>query len=179
MSDFQDEIQKEERDNPDVIAIDLEEVPQLFGSDVDEVELSGFARLNSDEVFAFLVVVLAHDLQELEGSAIGRNAEFAVEELISGVGFRNVLSHGVLHASVEEVVVVDFVKTELAGLIVIFVLLSVGLVDTLSNQFAELKDECLDVGEDFAFLVLVQFFQDVLLSDRVAAQEVGDGAQQN
>jgi hypothetical protein len=52
----------------------LEEISELFGGDVDEVELPGFSGLDSNEVFAFFVVVFTHDLEEFEGPSVGSDA---------------------------------------------------------------------------------------------------------
>lgn len=58
----------------DIAAEDMEEIPEFLGGDIYKVVLLGLAGLHPDEVLALLVVVLAQQLQELEGAAVGGDA---------------------------------------------------------------------------------------------------------
>lgn len=71
LSDLIYEIKKVQRYDFNIITVNLEQISKFFSSDVDKVELSGFAWLHSDEIFAFLVVIFAHDLQKFECSPVG------------------------------------------------------------------------------------------------------------
>lgn len=46
-------------------------------------------------MFALFVVVLAKQLQELEGSSVGSDAELVVDELVGGIGFKYIFPQGI------------------------------------------------------------------------------------
>jgi hypothetical protein len=176
LRDFEDEVEQEERHFLDVAAEDVEEIPELLGGDVYEVVLLGLPGLYSDEVLPLLVVVLAQQLQELEGPPIGGDAQLVIEVLVSGVGLENVLTQRVSLAHIVVVVVVYSVGGELASSLL---LAHVGLDDVLLDEHAELLNQRLDVLEDLVLGVLVELLDDVLLGEGVAAEEVGDGAEED
>lgn len=174
---FEYEVKQEKRYNANVLAVDLEEIPELFGGDIDEIELSALAWLHSDEMLTFFVVVLAHYLQELEGPAVSRDTQPFVEQLVSGVRLRDILPHRVLQPDVEIIVVVHFVKVELPSFLTSLILLGVCFVDTLPNELTQLEDQRLDVGKNFILLVFVQLLQHILLRNWVSSEQVCNSAQ--
>jgi hypothetical protein len=104
---LEDEVQEEEGDFADVGGQEKENVPDLFGGYLDEVEVLEVVLLVPDEIFAVSVVVLAQQLQELEGSLVGSDAGQGIDLLIGRLGLKDVLSGDKPLVGDVEVVVVD------------------------------------------------------------------------
>lgn len=62
LRDFEQKVEQKHGHFGDVLVHDLEQVAELLGGDVDKIGLPDFVRLVPDPVFAFDVVVLAHEL---------------------------------------------------------------------------------------------------------------------
>ena len=80
---------------------------------------------------------------------------------------------------IEEIVVVNFVGTELVRLHICLVLLGVALVDIFADELAEDEDEGLDIGKNLVFFIFLQLLQHIFLGYGVSSQKVSYGAQQN
>lgn len=154
----------------------MEEISKFLGGDIDEVVLFGLAGLHPDEVLALFVVVLAEQLQELEGAAVGGDAELVVEVLVGGVGLEDVLAEGVALGHVVVVVVVHCVGGELSRA---FLFARACLNDGLLDEHTQLFNQGLDVLEHLVLCVLVELLNDVLLGEGVSAEEVGDSAEED
>lgn len=166
LCDFEYEVEEEEGDFFDVVAEDLKDVSEFLRGDFDEVELTCFALLHSDEVFAFHVVVFAQQLQEFEGATIGRDAQLVVEVLVCGVRLEDVFTESVFLHHVVVVVVVDCVQSEFSGF---FLLATVVFVDVFSYEFAQFEDECFYVLKDLVLLVFLHLLDDVFLSELISS----------
>jgi hypothetical protein len=107
LRDFEDEFEEEHGDFADFAVEGSEEVPDFGGGGADEVEVLHFVLLIPDELLPLDVVVLAQQLQELEGPSIGTHARFGVDFLVGGLRFEDVLPVCVAFAELIEIVVVD------------------------------------------------------------------------
>lgn len=74
LCDLKYKVKQEERNFFNLIAEYVEQVSQLFSCNVDEIVLLCFLWLDSNEILAFLVIVLAQKLQELKSPSISSDA---------------------------------------------------------------------------------------------------------
>lgn len=77
---------------------------------------------------------------------------------------------------IKVVVIIYFIYIELSGVNIIFAFLSVSFIDAFSDEFAELEDQGLNVAKYLAFLIFIEFLQNVLLSDGISPEKVSDCA---
>ena len=173
LGNFKDEVEQEDGHVDDFTAHDLEQASEFSCGHIDEVDLFLFSGLFSYELFALDVIVFAEELEELEGASVGGNAELVVKVLIGGVGLEDVFPEAVSLGGVEEVVVVNGGGAE----VVFEWLFFLGVFgDVFEDEFAELLDKCLDISEDFIFLIFCELLKHGLLREIVAAQQVRNGA---
>ena len=107
LSHFEDEVQQEERHLGYFGGEEEEYIADLLGCDLDEIEVFELVFLVPDKGLAVDVVVLAEELQKLEGSLVGPDAGVFVDLLVGGFGFEDILPPDVLGAYLIEIVVVD------------------------------------------------------------------------
>ena len=137
---LEDEVQEEEGDFADVGGQEEENVPDLFGGYLDEVEVFEIVLLVPDEIFAVSVIVFAQQLQELEGPLVGSDAGQGIDLLIGRFGLKDILPGDKPLVGDVEVVVVDGGDRE--GVLVVAFLLG-GLLDVFDNELSQFGDEIL------------------------------------
>ena len=176
LSDFKDEVQQEERDLGYFRGEEEEDIADLLGSNLDEIEILELVFLVPDEGLPVNIVVLAQQLQKLESSLVGPDAGVLVDLLIGGFRFEDILPPDILGASLVEIVVVDGGDRE--HVYILFFHFR-RLLYVFDYEFSQFGDQVFKVAHDSVVPVFFENVDHVFLGVGESSEHVGNAAEEN
>ena len=132
--------------------------------------------MGTDEVFALDVVVLAKQLQELEGSSISSDAGHRVDFLVCCLRLKHVLPVHIPGGKFIEVVVVDGGDGEA---LIIVISWGLRLFNIFEDELAQLENKGLYVAHHSVLVVCANLLNHVFLGVGVSTEKIGDTTEQD